>query len=108
MRAPGRLRHRVDRTVVALRPVHAVQKDLLHIHQLDQERHTQPHGASVTRLHRVPRDCHTAALAPHPHHLLPGVAHVVPPGSQQRFESEYSARFECRGTHGRLSSEGLT
>jgi len=37
VRVASRLRHRVDRTVLALRPVLAVQEDLSHLHQFDQE-----------------------------------------------------------------------
>jgi len=86
VRAAGRLHHRVDRTVVALRPVLAVPQDLSHIHQLDQEGRAQSGGAPDPRLHRVPRYRHTATVAPHTHHLLPGLTHLVAPGSQQRPE----------------------
>lgn len=89
VRAARRLRHRVDRTVVALRSVLAVQEDLPHIHQLDQEGRAQPDGDQGAGLHRVARHSYTAAAAPCPHHLLPGVAHLVAPRSQQRFKSEY-------------------
>lgn len=92
VRAARRLRDRVDRTVVALRPVLAVQEDLSHIHQLDQEGRAQPDGAPGARLHRVARHRHTTAAAPHTHHLLLGVAHLVAPRSQQRPESKYPER----------------
>jgi len=79
VRVAGRLRHRVDRTVVALRTVLSVQEDLSHIHQLDQEGRAQPARAQGPRLHSVARYRHTAAVAPHPHHILLGLAHVVAP-----------------------------
>lgn len=88
VRVARRLRDRVDRTVVALRPVLAVQEDLSHIHQLDQEGRAQPDGQQGARLHRVARHRHTAAVAAHPHHILPGVAHLVASRSQQRLESK--------------------
>jgi len=37
MRIASRLRHRLDRTIMALWPILAVQENLSHIHQLDQE-----------------------------------------------------------------------
>lgn len=86
MRVAGWLRHRVDRTIVALRPVFAVQEDLSHIHQLDQESRTQSHGAPGTRLHSVTRNHHTVVVASDPDHLLFGLTYFVTPGSQQRFE----------------------
>jgi len=88
VRVAGRLRHRVDRTVVALRPVLAVQEDLSHIHQFDQEGRAQSARAPGPRLHSVARDRHTAPVAAHPHHILLGLPHVVAPGSQQRPKSK--------------------
>lgn len=88
MRVARRLRDRVDRTVVALRPVLAVQEDLSHIHQFDQEGRAQSHGAQGPRLHSVPRYSHTVAVAVDPYHLLLGLAHVVTPRSEQRFKSK--------------------
>jgi len=87
VRVAGRLRHRVDRTVVALRTVLAVQENLSHIHQLDQEGRAQSHGAPGARLHSFTRNHHTVTVAPYPNYLLFGFTHFVAPGSQQRFES---------------------
>lgn len=89
LRATGRLRDRVDRTIVALRPVLAVPEDLSHIHLFDQKSHAQPRGPPGPRLHRITRYHHTAAVAAHSHNLLLGLAHVVAPGSEQRLESKY-------------------
>lgn len=88
VRVAGRLRHRVDRTIVALWPVLAVQEDLSHLHQFDQEGRAQPTCAPGPRLHSVTRNRHTAAVAAHPYHILLGLAHVVAPGSQQRPKSK--------------------
>lgn len=45
VRAARRLRHRLDRTIVALWPVLPVQEDLSHIYQLDQKGCAKPDGA---------------------------------------------------------------
>lgn len=82
VRVARRLRHSVDRTVVALRPVFPVQENLPHIHQLDQEDRAQPDGPPRLGLHSVPGHCHTVAVVTHPYHLLFGVAHVFAPRSQ--------------------------
>lgn len=92
MRAAGGLRNRVDRTVVALRPVLSVQEDLSHIHQLDQEGRAQPRGAPGLGLHRVARYCHTSAIVADTYHLLLGLTYLVPPGSQQRLEGECNVK----------------
>lgn len=73
---------------MALRPVLPVQENLSHIHQLNQEDRAKPNGTPGARLHRVTRHRHTTAPIAHTHHLLLGVAHLVPAGGQQRLESK--------------------
>jgi len=82
VRAASGLRHRVDRTILALWPVLAVQEDLSHLHQFDQESRAQPSCAPGPRLHSIAWHRHTAAIAPYPHHILLGIAYVFAEGSQ--------------------------
>lgn len=83
VRVAGRLRHSVDRTILALRPILTVQEDLSHIHQFDQEGRAQSACAPGPRLYSITRNRNTSAVAAHSHHILLGLAHIITPGSQQ-------------------------